>query len=53
MIKLKERNRETVRKWTLDHPDGTMTECMKDTKLSYNCIVGHLKALDKEKQDGI
>lgn len=51
MLKLKAENLEKVRRWTEDNPGGTMTECMKALNLSYNCIVRHLKTIDKEKQD--
>ena len=49
MLRLKAENLEKVRKWTKENPGGTITECINDLKLSYNCIVRHLKTLDKER----
>lgn len=45
---LKEKNRDVVREWKRQNPNGTMQECIDDTKLSYKTIVGHLNAISKE-----
>jgi hypothetical protein len=49
-VSLKNKNRDTLRAWKNDNKNGTMQECIADTKLSYKTIVRHLKAIDKETQ---
>ena len=50
MIDLRDKNRNRIRAWAKDNPNGTLTDCGKDLKLSYNCITGHLQAISEEKR---
>ncbi len=45
MIEIKKKNRARVKEWTEKYPGGTATEAMADLNISYNALVGHLKAL--------
>jgi len=42
------KNREIIRAWLEKNPDKTLTECKKDTGLSYLTVRKHIDAIKQE-----
>lgn len=45
---LKLKNRERVRRWVRDNPNGTISDCQKELKLSYPAVRRALDYLKSE-----
>ena len=42
------KNRDKIRSWLKKNPDGTLTQCTKDTGFSYITVRKHVDAIKQE-----